>query len=235
MYRADVELALSTGQPPLLPSHHVRWESHIAGCGIIRRLPKMTRARDAQGPFFGMILDAKLIGVWADLREVAKLSNLASQTSQKITAAAFNEMQVTVLYRLNFLKKRYGDGTYASMITACLLAFAFTIFLQHQNHAMKRFDRIINHLQSTLLALADTSLDLSPSFRLWMLMTLRIAVPTDVAEDWEKLLVDRALASLGIDSWSQAQRFLKDIMWIECLQDEKGERYFSSVSLRESG
>lgn len=224
VYRADVELALSAGQPPLFPITGVQWEPHIAGRKLMRRIPESLQDQATQRPVLGTS-DAKLLSVWADLRELAKLSNLANQTSQKIPAAAFNEMQVSILYRLIFLKEYHSHRDEAGLTWACLLAFAFTIFIQHQNHVMQRFDRVVGHLRAALRTLSDSTLVISESLTLWMLMTLRVAVPTDKPESWEKEVLYAALPDLNIEAWSRVQSLLKEFMWIECLQEELGKKF----------
>lgn len=226
MYRADVELALSGGRTPLFPIASVLWEPHIAGRRLMRRIPELWQDQATPHPVLGTS-DAKLLSVWADLRELAKLSNLANQTSQKIPAAAFNEMQVSILYRLIFLQDYHNHRSQAGLTWACLLAFAFTIFIQHQNHVMQRFDRVIGHLRAALRTLSDNTLVIPASLTLWMLMPLRVAVSTDQAESWEKEVLHTAVPDLNIEAWPQVQSLLKEFMWIECLQEELGKTFFT--------
>jgi hypothetical protein len=225
MYRADVELALSVGQPPLFPITSVHWEPHIAGRKLMRRIPESWQDQATQQPVLGTS-DAKLLSVWADLRELTKLSNLAKQTSQKIPAAAFNEMQVSILYRLIFLEGYHRDRSETGLIWACLLAFAFTIFIRHQNHVMQRFDRVTGRLRAARRSLSDSALTMSTSLTLWMLMTLRVAVPTDQVESWEREVLYTAVPDLNIEAWPRVQSLLKEFMWIECLQEGLGMTFF---------
>jgi hypothetical protein len=69
-------------------------------------------------------LNPKLANGWKDLH--ACLSNLAYQTTCKLSPDTYNEMMISILYRLKHLS--FEDGPLQEAIRAGSLTFSSTIF-----------------------------------------------------------------------------------------------------------
>ncbi|RQM05919.1 hypothetical protein DH86_00002579, partial [Scytalidium sp. 3C] len=98
--RADLGLALRTGNRPQLFRKGIAWDCFIADRGVIHCLHEHNKA---QMDAFVDTLAPKLANCWKDLHAFSCLSNMAYQTTRKLSPDTYNEVMISVLYRLTHL------------------------------------------------------------------------------------------------------------------------------------
>ncbi|TVY80557.1 hypothetical protein LSUE1_G003254 [Lachnellula suecica] len=209
--RADLTVALLTGNKPLFFSEGVSWEPYIA------------KSQNTPLPPPFAALDSKLSHIWADLREFSRSANLAFQTGQKMDCTLFQEVLVSVQYRLQLLEMVTGPLDEAMQVG--MLAFNTDIFLQMQGLEI-RFGRLSSRIRDSLLGLNDTFL---LTFKLWLLFAAQMCIGFGTEELWLKRDISETLEALCLTSWKATRDILKDYLWIDVLHDGGGRKTFHAA------
>lgn len=124
--RTDLVLAMRTGSEPLLyNSDSLTWKPYLAD-----------PAKSPAPPWHTLVdaPDIRLVSVWLDLREFTMSFYLAQQTKRKISPILFQEVLISVQYRLHHLCFMSDDrqGT----IRLAMLVFSASLFLDVQSHPL---------------------------------------------------------------------------------------------------
>lgn len=116
---------LLSGNRPRFFSKKISWDSFIAGHGIVQ-----CRHPSADSVLEELSVDPKLRNAFRDLHAFSCLSNLAYQTTRKLSPAFYNEMMESILYRLTHLQ--FETDPIQEALRIGLLALSSTIFMQRQ-------------------------------------------------------------------------------------------------------
>ena len=221
VFRADLSYALLSGQQPCLLGENLSWECFIANRNLIRCTHQPHDAKiDA---FAETTLNAKLHNTLRDLHAFSCLSNLAYQTTRKFSPETYNEIMISVFYRLTSLS--FKSEPLQEAIRSGLLSFSSTIFMQRQFMGL-RYDHLLDLYDdalSTLRNIADV--DLPPPIELWLIMLANIVARKESSgDDWKRVWLDEAIFRARIVSWSQAREMLKSVAWIDFIHDPPGKR-----------
>ena len=111
------------------------------------------------------------------------MSNLAYQTTRKLSPDTYNEVMISVLYRLTHLS--FEDDPLQEAIRAGLLTFSSTIFLTR--HYMKQpYEHIFNLFSSALFKLCQsTSIIVPRPIMLWLMILYHVVAYKEPSpEDW---------------------------------------------------
>jgi hypothetical protein len=226
--RADLGLALRLGNRARLFREGIAWDCFIADRGVIRCSHE---PHEAQIRAFVDALDPKLANGWKDLHAFSCLTNLAYQTTRKLSPDTYNEMMISILYRLTHLS--FEDDPLQEAIRTSLLTFSSTIFLTR--HYMKQpYEHIFNLLSSALFKLCQsTSIIVPRPIMLWlMILCHAVAYKEPSPEDWLSVWLDKAISLTRVDTWPQAHSILKSVMWVDFVHDAPGKKAFEAAIQR---
>lgn len=221
--------ALLFGQRPSLFREGIQWDCFIADRGLIHC---SHQPYEAEGrTFVGTILDTRLRNALRDLHAFSCISNLAYQTTRKLSPDTYNEMMISILYRLTHLAFE-GDPLQEAIRTG-LLVFSSTIFIQR--HFMEQpYDNLLNLYTNALLRVLEcTETDLPVLIVLWLTMLSHVVAHKEPSpSDWRSFWLDKIILRGGIDSWPRAREMLISIVWVDFIHDRIGKQVFEAARLR---
>ena len=234
--RVDIQVALNTGSKPVFRTNGNSWEPYFASSDIKSGRPNKT---DLILTSFGLTLDPRLAHVWADLQEFCSILNLAFISRRKIEPKLFQEITVSVQYRLLHLSYIDDLGLNQTqtlkdklheMVRVGLLAFTTTISL-HATNDKVRFRHLASHLKEILQAM-DKPLDSNgEEMKLWLLFVAALSVFRTGPRAWLKDDLIKSLEALQISSWMAAKKVLKGFLWVDMIHDVGGKRVFEWCTL----
>jgi hypothetical protein len=213
--RADLTIAMFTDSKPKFFRDDISWGPYIAK-GQKTSLESLPRH------FAG--LDMKLSNIWADLREFTKSANLAFQTGQKMDGVLFQEILISVQYRLLHLDVSTCSQNKA--IHLGMLAFSTNVFVQMQGLAI-RFERLSAQLRDCVLGLQGLEDDSMLNFKLWLLLVARMSIVAGARDSWLEPELKKTLEVLGLASWTSVRDRLNGYLWIGVLHDNGGKKAFA--------
>jgi len=216
--RADLAIALFTDKKPMFFSDSVSWEPYIA---------KLQSTSPGSLPKHFPRLDMKFHYIWEDLREFARSANLAFQTGQKIDCVLFQEILVSVQYRLLLLD--VSTGSLVQAIYVGMLAFSTNIFLQMQGFAM-RFEKLFGQLRDSILKLQRLEDDSMVDLKLWLLFIASLFNVGENKNSWLQPEMRKTLESSNQTSWKIVRNTLKRYLWIDALHDNAARRSFEDAN-----
>ena len=159
------------------------------------------------------------------------MSNVAYQTTRKFRPDTYNEMMISILYRLMHLS--FKEEPLHEAIRVSLLTFSSTIFLTR--HYMKqRYEHLFNLFSSALFQLyQSTSIIVPRPIMLWLLILYHVVANRESPpEDWLSFWLDKAVPLSGADTWPQALMVLKSVMWVGFVHDVPGKKAFEEAIQR---
>jgi hypothetical protein len=176
-------------------------------------------------------MDTRLHNALKDLHSFSCLSNLAYQTTRKLSPEIYNEMVISILYRLTYLS--FESEPLQEAIRTGLLVFSSTIFIQ-RNFFEQPYDHLLSLLSNSLIKMRESSdVDVPVPIVLWLTMLSHIVAEKEpYQEDWRGVWLDETLLRTGIDSWSQARDMLKSIVWVDFIHERLGKQAFEAAMLR---
>ncbi|KEF56386.1 uncharacterized protein A1O9_07967 [Exophiala aquamarina CBS 119918] len=229
--RADIALGLHQGTSPRLFRDDINWDCFIAGRGLIRCSHK---PHEAQIGGFIDGLNQQLSNCWKDIHAFCCLSNMAYQTGGKFSPETYNEMMISIFYRLMHLS--FTDDGMQRLIRIGLLTYCSTIFLIRMYQA-NPFSRL-HDLFSTELRVnfQSTSRCLPQSVLFWLLMIYNLVAYKDSCRtEWQTVWLDETIALDKTATWSDASTLLKSVMWVDFVHDAAGMKIFDAAVERLGG
>jgi hypothetical protein len=227
-FRADLDLALRLSIPPRLFRDDIVWDCFIADRGLIRCSHEHHEPRISG---FVDTLDSKLRDCWKDVHAFSCLSNLAYQTTQKLSPETYNEMMISIFYRLTHLD--FEDDLSHEVIRLALLTYCSTLFLTRV-YLEQPYERLFDLFSSTLSKLCQSPCSVVPEpIMLWLMILHRLVTYKEASSDaWENVRLNKALALTGTDTWSQAHQGLRSVMWVDFVHDVPGRKVFDAARKR---
>lgn len=167
-------------------------------------------------------LDMKVCYIWADLREFTRSASLAFQTGQKMPCILFQEILISIQYRLLLLDV---NTALHKAIHIGMLAFSTNVFLQMKGLSM-RFEALSDRLRDSILELRDLKHDSLIELEMWLLFVERIFIVAGNNDVWPQPEIKKTLVALDLKSWTTVRDRLKDYLWIGVLHDDGGREAF---------
>jgi hypothetical protein len=168
-------------------------------------------------------LDWKLQNAFKDLRDFSTLANRLSPSSQKLKPEAFQEIMLSIQYRLLQMDFSEDPNPIQEALRIGLLAFESTIFLQIQGTKLKSqsFDEQLR------LAIQATPVqgEATANVKLWLLLIGSIMV-FNGSEDW---LVQSIRSLVGRQTWAEVQERVKEVMWVDMIHDVPGRQAYEAA------
>jgi len=217
------------GQRPLLFQKGLLWDCFIANRGLIQC---SHQPHDAEVRAFAeTTLDTRLYNALRDLHTFSCISNVAYQTTRKLSPETYNEMMISILYRLTHLSFE-SDPLQETMRTG-LLAYSSTIFMQ-RNFLNQNYNHLLSLYINALFGLRNcTELDLPLPIVFWLTMLSHVVTHEDPSlANWRSNWLDEAILRAGINSWPQACEMLRSISWIDFIHSKLGKKAFEVAMIR---
>lgn len=226
--RVDLAYALLVGHRPLLFREGISWDCFIAHRGLVRCSHK---PHDADvGTFAEAVMDSRLHNALQDLHAFSCMSNVAYQTTRKLSRDTYNEMMISILYRLTHLS--FPDDPSQEAIRIGLLVFSSIIFVQRYFKG-RSYDHLLKLFDNSLLRFRESTIDLPAPMVLWLAVLPHIAAQEEFCPvDWRSVWLDQAVVDTDIDSWPKASEVLRSIAWIGFIHDERGKQIFEAAAHR---
>ncbi|CZR53419.1 uncharacterized protein PAC_03297 [Phialocephala subalpina] len=227
--RADLAYALQFGHQPLLFKEGISWDCFIADSGLVKC---SHRPHDANiRAFTETALDARLHNAMRDLHAFSCMSNVAYQTKGKLSANTYNEMMISILYRLAHLS--FEHDPLQEALRLGLVALSSQIYLQ-RHYMEESYDFLLDLFNHALLRLRElAAIDLPVPVILWLTMLSHVVARNEpTAADWRSLWLDQTILRADINSWSQACEMLRSIAWVDFIHKQRGKPVFEAAISR---
>jgi hypothetical protein len=177
--------------------------------------------------FLSNNLEQPLLNAWKDLHAFPCFSNLAYQTTRKLSPEIYNEMMTSILYRLTHLS--FKNNIFQETIRTALLAFASTIFMirpfadQPYSHLFEFYGDLLFRLRQS------KGIALPVAINLWLSILFHTTSNTDrAAMDRDSGWLKEAVIRANISSWTEAHDMLRSVMWVGFVHDRFGKQAFES-------
>ncbi|TVY90611.1 hypothetical protein LAWI1_G005612 [Lachnellula willkommii] len=227
--RADLSYALLSGHQPLFFKTSISWDCFLADRSLIQcsHPPHDTNTH----VFLKPNIDTRLHNIFRDLHAFSCISNLAYQTTRKLSPDIYNEVMISILYRLTHLS--FDHNPMQEVLRISLLAVSSTIFMQRQ-FMDNPYAHLLNLYRNALSKLSSsTGPQLPVSLSLWMTVLLHVVECNEQSlEDGRGERLDRAVSNAGVESWPQAREMLRSVVWIDFVHDRVGKLVFEASMVR---
>lgn len=164
-----------------------------------------------------------------DLHAFSCMINVASQASRKIRPETYNDIMISILYRLMSLGFDCDDMQEA--IRLGMVCYCTTIFMQYRRakHQYRRlfhtFDENLHHLRSR------DGKQVPAPLALWLAILPDLAPGDEVImPEWRSEWLREVLLLSGIGAWMKAREMLGTVAWVGFMHDKVGERVFDSMN-----
>ena len=228
-HSADLSYALLSGQQPRLFRDEIQWSCFIADRDLIQC---SHQPHDAYiHTFLEATVDKRLHNALRDLHTFSCISNLAYQTTRKLSPDIYSDIMTSILYRLTSLS--YESDPLQEALRVGLLAISSTIFMQRQ-FMEHPYDNLLNLHRKSLLKLREsTDIDIPVPILLWLTMLLHVVENKEPSlPDWLSVWLDEVIFCAGIDSWPQAHEILRSMVWVNFVHNRCGMPAFEAAMLR---
>jgi len=177
--------------------------------------------------------DKRLESIWCDLASFCHAANLAFQTGRKMNPNLFQEVLISAMYRLLFLRLPDSDNksdqtTCVKALHLAMIAFSVTVLLQAQGTEI-HFGNLSSHLRNAILRL-DVDDRSQRSMHLWILVVADISAVTDEDHHWILSLLQQLLLPNGVSTWTEMRVLLKNFLWIDTIHDKGGKGLFDQIT-----
>lgn len=163
--------------------------------------------------------DSKLAHIYTDLQTFSITTNLAFQSTNKISPTLFQEILISTQYRLSFLEYPYNFIEH--ILRLALLVFSTTIFLQTRG-IRTRFQPLSAQLRTAVVG--DRFRELEWQLRVWILVMAAIVAVTEEDDFWILPLLRKEIKDhVELRHWEDLRRVLKRFLWIDVLHDPDGK------------
>ncbi|KAH7144194.1 hypothetical protein B0J13DRAFT_622758 [Dactylonectria estremocensis] len=239
IFRADIGVALNTERQPIFFCKEIPWDAYIPS-RIARSTSAIhdpgTEATDSQTIVFDLAqfldgIDIRLRRVWDDIFEFSRAANIALQCKLSVDPELYQEVMVSIHYRL--INLGFDMGSINETIRLTLLAFASTLFLQWGN-VYNRYELLVRKLTKSLCGLQHHVADLPTQLMLWIYIVSAVSVFDEHEQALLQPALTEVLCGMGLKSWNQVNLSLKSIIWVDSLHDQRAKKVVQA-SLRELG
>ncbi|RBR26432.1 uncharacterized protein FIESC28_00726 [Fusarium coffeatum] len=217
--RVDLGWSIRNGCKPEIYSGKPAWEPLLEAFGTV------ACSFDIQPPTLNFMnlyytWDYRLQNTFKDLRDFSFLANRLSPTSQKLKPEAFQEIMLSIQYRL--LQLSFTEPLQEALRVG-LLAYESTIFLQIQGTKLKS-ESFRVQMQETIQAVPVLG-EATANIKLWLLLVGSMMV-FEGTEEW---LVQTIRSLAGRQGWKDVRSRVRDVMWIDVIHDTPGRKAYEAV------
>lgn len=170
--------------------------------------------------------DPQLIPIFLEMRHYSSLINAAHTTRQRRSTDEYHTAVCSFQYRLLQLNGCLED-TLSECLRLTLLAFLITTFQTPGIRA--KYPYLADCLRESFLAVPVPQGRGFKELMRWILIVGAVSV-FDVKDEWEWMGQRWGDAAEENMSWEEVRAGLKDIMWIDPLQDKLGRAAFEELN-----
>ncbi|EPS35700.1 hypothetical protein H072_10845 [Dactylellina haptotyla CBS 200.50] len=192
---------------------------HLVAQGVSKNIPP-----GAEKFFSG--INPKLKESWQIMKVFSVLMNVTAESQKRLPQTILLNTMTSTMYRL--LDMKFNPDTINEAIRLGLLAFCSHIFLRWQSVKLN-YTHLPNIYKSSLVNL-KFSKDFPPHVMLWLLTVGAISIFAEEDDVWLKPWLRVNFELCEIHSWRDMKEKLKDMMWVELVQDEAGEGVYNSCA-----
>lgn len=221
-----MEISLRLGSRPRLFRENISWDCFLSGRGLIRCGHE---TQEVLANWFSETLDQRLCNIWKDLHVFSCMSNLAYQTTGKLSPDTYNETMISILYRLAHLSLE--KGTLQEAVRIALLAYTSTLFMIRPL-MQKPYKHLFTLLNSSMLEIYHSASveKLPPCLLLWLIMVFyMITKGFQNAGEWSHTWLQNAISATRMSTWPEMRQALKSVMWVDFVHDEIGQEAFKTA------
>lgn len=162
-----------------------------------------------------------------DLHAFSCMINIASQASRKIRPETYNDIMISILYRLMSLDFDCNDMQEA--IRLGMVCYCTTIFMQYRR-VKHQYRQLFHTFNESLQNLWRDGRQLPTPLALWLAILPDVAVRDEIVmPEWRcEWLLELLLVS-GVGTWMEAREMLGTVAWAGFMHDKAGERVFDSI------
>lgn len=230
--RVDIQLSLYTGSKPVFFADNIFWEPFFADSSKNKTASLVPGISSSTTAVPG-VLEPRLKDIWADAREFCALVNLASLTGRKIQPHLFQEIMVSLQYRLLHFETEVT--TCQPVLTRAIqigtLAFTTTIFL-HVAGIPTRYYWLTAQMRKVLKDYDEPSNVQDWKTKLWLLVTAAITGFGGCFGTLLNLALSRSMTELKLFEWQDIKSVLKEYLWVDVLHDIHGKKVTEKCKLQ---
>lgn len=206
----------------------VSWDSYIPSKGKLSHLQPKDSDSDPDpeiptsdiGHFLDS-LDARLRSAWDDLAEFSQAANIATQCKLRIDTELYQEVMVSIHYRLANL--RFDTGSIDETIRLTLLSFSSTLFLQWCG-TRTRFEFLSQNMKTSVSLLKDHDGNIPAPLMLWIYIVGAVSVFDEQEQAAFQPDLIEVLRVMKLKSWKEVTSSLKSAIWVDVLHDLLAKR-----------
>ncbi|KAG4275134.1 hypothetical protein FPRO04_08796 [Fusarium proliferatum] len=220
--RVDLGWSIRNGCKPEIYDGKPAWEPLLEAFGTVACSFEIQEpSLDFMNVYYTW--DWRLQNTFKDLRDFSALANKHSPSSKKLKPEAFQEIMLSIQYRLLQLDFSQDPAPIQEALRIGLLAYESTIFLQIQGTKLKS-DSFSRQFRDAIQA-TPVQGEATANIKLWLLVVGSIIV-FDSSEDW---LVQSINSLTGRQSWEEVRERVKEVMWIDVIHDVSGRKAFEAT------
>ncbi|KAF5659809.1 hypothetical protein FHETE_9263 [Fusarium heterosporum] len=219
--RVDLGWSIRNGCKPEMYNEVPSWEPLFEAFGTI------ACSFDLQEPSLDFMnlyhtWDWRLQNAFKDLRDFSALANKLPPNGQKLKPEAFQEIMLSIQYRLLQLDFSNDPNPLHEAVRIGLLGFESTIFLQIRGTKLKSqsFD---HQLRSAIQAIPVQG-EATANVKLWLLLVGSIMI-FEGSEDW---LVQSIRSIAGRQTWAEVRERVREVIWIDMIHDLPGRQAYEA-------
>lgn len=172
------------------------------------------------------LCDYRLRHVFTDLYGFSNLANSLVPGHKKLRPELFQEIMLSIQYRLLLLEYPVHVYPLEESIRIGLLAFESTLFLHSPKLGLKlKSERFYGQLHQCIEELHVDSPEIA-DLKVWLLLVGSIIVFKG-NEIW---LVESINTLVGDQPWSEVRKRVKGVMWIDIIHDDPGKLAFATAT-----
>ncbi|KAF5020645.1 hypothetical protein F66182_7322 [Fusarium sp. NRRL 66182] len=220
--RIDLGWSIKNGCKPEIYDGKPTWESLLeAFGGVSSSFDTHQPSLDLMNLFYTW--DYRLQNVFKDLRDFSALANQLSPGGSKLKPEAFQEIMLSVQYRLLLLGFSLDQHPLQEAIRLGLLAYESIMFLQIPGVKLKS-DSFSQQLRQAIQA-TPVQGEAAANIKLWLLLVGSMMI-FDSSEEW---LVRSVQSLAGRQTWAQVRERVKEVMWIDMIHDVPGREIYEGT------
>ncbi|CAG9988221.1 unnamed protein product [Clonostachys byssicola] len=219
--RLDLRLALRTGaRPVFLRGQDFQWKPSLAQPMKTSTVTPIHTV--CSNP------DIRLVNVWLDLQDFTNKLNMAQQTRQKLASKEFQEILISLQYRLQCLV--YERHDVQEIIRHVMLACSTTLFMKPMD-LPAQCRPLAMQLRQDLGYLESQDDKALLKLQVWSVCMSRASVLSTEGElPWLQNWLLKACQTLNISTWEETRQILKSFVWVDLIHDSIGQSFFEGAS-----
>ncbi|MBE3050107.1 hypothetical protein IMZ48_47940 [Candidatus Bathyarchaeota archaeon] len=171
--------------------------------------------------------DARLAGVWADLREFSMAADAAIESGSRIPLHSFINISESVPRRL--LSLRYDPLSFHELLRLSMLAYVKTILIRIKGIG-PRMTFLAEKLKGAISFQLRSSGSAQLPFLLWALFMAEISIFEGCEENWLRESLVRTMTSLGLQTWPAVRGTLGMFLWTDIFHGMEGMQLLEKCS-----